>query len=64
LLRGGGSRSYAVPATRPFGPLDEPQQFDNPIGDALMQVAFFFESWRACGTSGAQSACAAGVIAP
>ncbi|MGD8861902.1 MAG: hypothetical protein PVI30_17965, partial [Myxococcales bacterium] len=55
-------RRFDQPIVRPFTELDEPQPIDNPLGDVLMQAAFFFQSWRACAVTDA--ACAASVIAP
>ena len=44
--------------------LSEPSKVDNPTADTLRQVAFFFESSRACRSAAVGAACAAKVMAP
>jgi dienelactone hydrolase len=55
---------YEHPLSAPFIPLDSPGNVDNPIAESLMQVAFFFESYRACLDATPAALCAASVMAP
>lgn len=59
-----GSVAYAHPIEVPFAPLDAPETVDNPIADVLTQLAFYFETWRACVPPAPGSACAASALAP
>jgi hypothetical protein len=65
-----GTQSYDHPAgglSAPFSPLVPPRVVNNPIAATLTQIAFFFESLRACSATGAgtgaKSMCAASVQA-
>jgi hypothetical protein len=55
---------YEHPISVPFVPLDAPDDVDNPIAESLRQVAFFFESYRACLNATPAALCAASVMAP
>jgi hypothetical protein len=59
-----GSVHYEHPLSAPFTPLDADLTVDNPIAASLMQVAFFFESYRACQSATPAAFCAASVMAP
>ena len=64
LLHATGELAYEHPLAAPLMPLDEPSSVANPIANTLRQVAFFFESSRACRNSTPGAACAAAVRAP
>jgi hypothetical protein len=64
LSRALGSVRYEHPVTAPFRPLAVEMTIDNPIAASLMQVAFFFESHRACRSATPAALCAASVMAP
>lgn len=55
---------YVHPVRAPFVPLASPRTVDNPIEPSLMQVAFFFQSYRACLSATPTDVCAASVMAP
>jgi dienelactone hydrolase len=58
------SVNYRQPLVAPLSPLDRASTIDNPIDATLMQVAFFFESYRACRSATPAALCAASVMAP
>jgi dienelactone hydrolase len=64
LTHARGSVTVEHPVDRPWTELDDAQEIENPIADALMQVTFFFESYRSCTTMTPAEFCAASVVAP
>jgi hypothetical protein len=64
LTRARDRIAYVHPLSAPFERLDAPVTVDNPIAEGLMQIAFFFESHRACRSATPASFCAASVMAP
>ena len=59
-----GEQAYQLPLERPFVARSSPLSVDNPLAATAMQVAFFFESYRACRTATPNAVCAASVQAP
>jgi len=58
-----GVRRYARPLEPPFARLEEPSEVDNPTAALIAQIAFFFESYRACVATSEGAACDAAVHA-
>jgi hypothetical protein len=48
LVRSRGLRHFDPPLDPPFSPRRDPLDVDNPIAAAFRQIAFYFESLRAC----------------
>jgi alpha-beta hydrolase superfamily lysophospholipase len=58
------AKRYRAPLARPFVERATPLAVDNPIEQTLGQVAYFFESFRACAAAQPATVCAAAVQAP
>jgi hypothetical protein len=59
-----GSRMFEDPrAAPPFRELSDPESVANPTADAMMQIAYFFESLRGCEPA-ARSPCSATALVP
>jgi hypothetical protein len=48
LVQAVGTRRYETPLAPPFDRLEAPRPVENPTEALLEQIAFFFESYRAC----------------
>ena len=64
LTNARGSLELEHPVTFPFEELGTAVSVDNPIAQSLMQLAFFFESYRACPSEMPRELCSASVVAP
>jgi alpha-beta hydrolase superfamily lysophospholipase len=64
LIREHDHKHFRAPLMRPFVERDEPLSVDNPIAETMDQIAFFFESYRACAVATPPTTCPAVLQAP